>query len=155
VARQWQPAVRQICLPDDVRAGGKVLMALEKADIILIAPSNPFVSIDPILNVYPIREMIADLPKAVVAVSPIVAGQALKGPAAKMMSEMGMAVSAESVAEYYAELIDVFVYDCRDDELVNLPGLETLRTNTIMNDRAGRRQLATEILKYVLELVNR
>ncbi|MGD2078576.1 MAG: 2-phospho-L-lactate transferase, partial [Chloroflexota bacterium] len=104
VARQWQPAVREVILPEDVRASGQVMFALEKADIILIAPSNPFVSIDPILNVYPIREMIADLPQAVAAVSPIIAGKALKGPAAKMMDEMGMKVSASAVAEYYGEL---------------------------------------------------
>jgi LPPG:FO 2-phospho-L-lactate transferase len=154
VAQQWQPAVREVCLPADVRAGVQVMFALENADIILIAPSNPFVSIDPILNVYPIREMVADLPKAVVAVSPIIAGQALKGPAAKIMAEMGMSPSAAAIAEYYGELIDVFVYDRRDDVLTTLPGIESLRTDTIMNDGVGRRRLASEILQYVLELIN-
>ena len=155
VARRWLPAVQEVCLPEDVRASTKVLMALEKADIILIAPSNPFVSIDPILNVYPIREMIADLPRAVVAVSPIIAGQALKGPAAKMMAEMGMPVSAAAVAGHYGELIDVFVYDRQDEELPAQPGLKTLKTNTIMQDRDGRRRLAGEILEYVTELDKR
>jgi LPPG:FO 2-phospho-L-lactate transferase len=107
VAQQWQPAVREVCLPADVRAGVQVMFALENADIILIAPSNPFVSIDPILNVYPIREMVADLPKAVVAVSPIIAGQALKGPAAKIMAEMGMSPSAAVIAEYYGYVLEL------------------------------------------------
>ena len=154
VARGWQPAVREICLPEDVRASGQVLLALEEADLILIAPSNPFVSIEPILNVYPVREMIADLPKAVVAITPIVAGQALKGPAAKMMGELGLAVSASAVADYYGELIDVFVYDRRDDELMTLPAPNAFRTDTIMQDRAGRRRLAAEILAYTVELMN-
>ena len=154
VARRWQPAVREVCLPEDVQASGQVLLALEKADIILIAPSNPYVSINPILNVYPVREMIADLPKVVAAVSPIVAGQALKGPAAKMMSEMGITVSAAAVADYYGELIDVFVYDRRDDERLLLPELNTLRTDTIMMDWAGRRRLAGEILDYIVGLIN-
>ena len=154
MARRWQPAVREVKLPEDVRASAQVLMALEKADIILIAPSNPYVSINPILNVYPVREMIADLPKVVAAVSPIVAGQALKGPAAKMMSEMGVTVSAAAVADYYGQLIDVFVYDRRDDEAPHLPELNTLRTDTIMQDRAGRRRLAGEILKYIVGLLN-
>ncbi len=154
VARGWQPAVREICLPEDVRSSGQVLAALEGADLILIAPSNPFVSIEPILNVYPVREMIADLPKAVVAVSPIVAGQALKGPAAKMMGELGMAVSASAVAGYYGELIDGFVYDRRDDEVTTLLAPNTFRTDTVMQDRAGRRRLAAEILAYVVELIN-
>ncbi|UCG25749.1 MAG: 2-phospho-L-lactate transferase [Chloroflexota bacterium] len=154
VERSWQPAVREVNLPDDVRASGQVLWALEKVDLILIAPSNPFVSIEPILNVYPVREMIADLPRAVVAVSPIVAGQALKGPAAKMMGELGMAVSASAVAGYYGELIDVFVYDRRDDEIATLPAPNAFRTDTIMQNRAGRRRLAAEILAYVVELIN-
>jgi LPPG:FO 2-phospho-L-lactate transferase len=154
VARGWQPAVREICLPEDVRASGQVLSALEGADLILIAPSNPFVSIEPILNVYPVREMITDLPKVVVAVSPIVAGQALKGPAAKMMGELGMAVSASAVAGYYGELIDGFVYDRRDDEVTTLLAPNTFRTDTVMQDRAGRRRLAAEILAYVVELIN-
>jgi LPPG:FO 2-phospho-L-lactate transferase len=154
VARHWQPAVREVCLPEDVRASGQVLAALGKADIILIAPSNPYVSINPILNVYPVREMIADVAKVVVAVSPIVAGQALKGPAAKMMSEMGIVASAAAVADYYRELIDVFVYDRRDDEAPRLPELKTLRTDTIMEDQAGRQRLAAEILEFNMELLN-
>ena len=109
VKERWQPVLRAICLPEDVRATPKVIHALEKADILVIAPSNPFVSIDPILNVYPIREMIMDLPRAVVAITPIVGGKAIKGPAAKMMAEMGLQVSAAAVAGYYGELIDGFI----------------------------------------------
>jgi LPPG:FO 2-phospho-L-lactate transferase len=154
VARQWQPAVQEIILPEDVRAGGKVMFALEKADLVLIAPSNPYVSIDPILNVYPIREMIADLPELVVAVSPIIAGQALKGPAAKMMGELGLVASAAAVAEHYGELIDLFVYDRQDDDLVISRDLELLQLDTIMPDQAGRRRLASEILGHISELVN-
>ena len=87
VRERWQPAVRRVVLPEDVRATQAVVRALESADVVVIAPSNPFVSIDPILNVYPIRALIEDVPQAVVAVSPIVAGRAVKGPAAKMMVE--------------------------------------------------------------------
>ncbi|NIP25334.1 MAG: 2-phospho-L-lactate transferase, partial [Phycisphaerae bacterium] len=79
VERRWQPAVRKVQLPEDVRATPQVAAALEEADFVTIAPSNPFVSIDPILNVYPIREMITDLPEMVLAVSPIIGGQAVKG----------------------------------------------------------------------------
>ena len=86
VKERWQPVAQAVVLPEDVRATAQVARALEQADIVLIAPSNPFVSIEPILNAYPVREMIMDLPRAVVAVSPIVGGQALKGPAAKMMA---------------------------------------------------------------------
>jgi LPPG:FO 2-phospho-L-lactate transferase len=153
VAERWQPAVRQIQLPEDVRATPPLLAALEKADVVIIAPSNPFVSIDPILNVYPIREMIQDLPELVLAVSPIIAGQAVKGPAAKMMAELGMEVSSQAVAEYYGEMIDAFVHDERDGAPLNLPDVVALQSNTLMVSRAGRRVLAENTLRFASELL--
>ena len=78
VKERWQPAVREVRLPPDVRATPQVMHALEHADFVIIAPSNPFVSIDPILHVYPIREMVMDLPRAVVAVTPIIRWQSSK-----------------------------------------------------------------------------
>ncbi len=114
---EWQPAVQEVQLPADVRATPQVMHALEYADFVIIAPSNPFVSVDPILNVYPIREMVMDLPQTVVAVTPIIGGKALKGPAAKMMAEMNMPVTAAAVAAYYGELIDGFVFDQQDAPL--------------------------------------
>jgi LPPG:FO 2-phospho-L-lactate transferase len=151
VERRWQPAVKKVHLPEDVRATPQVAAALEKADFVAIAPSNPFVSIDPILNVYPIREMVSDLPEMVIAVSPIIGGQAVKGPAAKMMAEMGMEVSAAAVADYYGDLLDVFVYDERDEPLQNGAGPSFLQLNTLMNHRSDRLNLAARILDNVLE----
>lgn len=151
VARQWQPAVSEVLLPEDVRAPGAVIAALERADLVILAPSNPFVSIDPILNVYPIRAMITDLPDAVVAVSPIIRGAALKGPAAKMLRERGLPVSPQGIIDYYSDLIDIFVYDCQDEGQVTAPEHELLCTDTIMPDRAGRARLAQEILSFTQE----
>ena len=79
VKEQWQPPVKKVYLPSDIRATHAVVKALEKADVIIIAPSNPFVSIDPILNVYPIRSMIMDLPQVVIAVTPIISGRPSRG----------------------------------------------------------------------------
>ena len=152
VERQWQPAVREVLLPDDVRASGAVIAALEKADLVVLAPSNPFVSLDPILNVYPIRAMIMDVPEVVVAVSPIVGGVAIKGPAAKMLQERGLPVSPQAIVDYYGDLIDVFVYDRQDQGAVNSPDHELLCTDTIMHDRDARARLAREILAYTEEL---
>lgn len=152
VERQWQPAVREVLLPDDVRASGAVIAALEKADLVVLAPSNPFVSLDPILNVYPIRAMIMDVPEVVVAVSPIVGGAAIKGPAAKMLQERGLPVSPQAIVDYYGDLIDVFVYDRQDQGAVNSPDHELLCTDTIMHDRDARARLAREILAYTEEL---
>jgi LPPG:FO 2-phospho-L-lactate transferase len=151
VERQWQPAVKRIHLPEDVRATPQVAAVLQEADYVAIAPSNPFVSIDPILNVYPIREMVSDLPEMVIAVSPIIDGRAVKGPAAKMMAEMEMEVSAAAVADYYGDLLDVFVYDERDPTLPKGSYPAFLQLDTLMKDRADRLTLAANILQYIVE----
>jgi LPPG:FO 2-phospho-L-lactate transferase len=152
VKERWQPVVRSVQFPDDIIASPQVMRVLEEADLVIIAPSNPFVSIDPILNVYPIREMVMDLPQAVVAVSPIVGGRALKGPAAKMMDELEMPVSTTAVAAYYGDLIDGFVFDLEDEELADDFGCFTLLTNTIMRSREERVKLARETLNFAKDL---
>ena len=153
VRQRWQPVVRRVVLPEDVRASAAAVRALETADLVVIAPSNPFVSIDPILNVYPIRAMLEDVPQAVIAVSPIIAGQAVKGPAAKMMAEMGLESSAAAVAAYYGHLIDGFVYDCRDAGMAAEDGLALLCADTLMNSPADRERLAREVLAFASELL--
>ncbi len=153
VRERWQPAVRRVILPEDVRAPATVIRALEAADLVVIAPSNPFVSIDPILNVYPIRAMIEDVPQAVVAVSPIIAGLAVKGPAAKMMAERGMDVSAAAIAAYYGHLIDGFVYDAQDAGLAAEDGLALLCTDTLMTNANERERLAREVLAFAAEIM--
>ena len=154
VRERWQPVVRRVALPEDARATAAVIRVLEAADVVIIAPSNPFVSIAPILNVYPIRALIEDVPRAVVAVSPIIAGQALKGPAAKMMGELGLEASAAAVAGYYGHLIDGFVYDQQDAGMAAEDGLALLCTDTVMSDAAGRERLAGEVLGFVNELIH-
>jgi LPPG:FO 2-phospho-L-lactate transferase len=102
--------------------------------------------------------MLADLAELVVAISPIIAGEAVKGPAAKMMGELGMSASSAAIAQYYGDLIDVFVFDRRDNALLNQEGslknLVTFQTDTLMNDRQDRRRLAQEILNFSMELLN-
>jgi len=152
VKERWQPVVREVCLPDDVRATPQVMHALETADIVVIAPSNPFVSIDPILHAYPIREMVMDLPRAVVAISPIIGGKAVKGPAAKMLAELNMPVTAEAVAVYYDELIDGFVYDQQDVGQCENISCAALNSDIIMNDKADRARLAAEVLQFAMQI---
>jgi LPPG:FO 2-phospho-L-lactate transferase len=155
VERQWQPAVKEILFPQDVRTTTQVTTALAKTQILVIAPSNPFVSIDPILNAYPIREMVTDLPAMVLAVSPIIAGKAVKGPAAKMMQEMGMPAISSAIASYYDGLIDLFVNDVRDEDFPDQPDLLTMKTDTLMVDQVGRSRLAQEILTFCTELIEK
>jgi LPPG:FO 2-phospho-L-lactate transferase len=148
VQEKWQPPVKKVVLPEDVRATRGVIRAFETADLVLIAPSNPFVSIDPILNVYPIRALLMDLPQAVIAVSPIVGGQAVKGPAAKMMQELGLPLASRTVAQYYGELIDGFVYDVQDAGQGDDLALATRCLDTMMHNEADRIRLAKEIIQF-------
>ena len=132
----------------------EVEAALAGADAIVFGPSNPFVSIDPILNIAGIREAIAAKPA--VAVSPIVGGQAIKGPAAKMLNELGLDVSALAVARKYAGLLQGFVVDTQDAELaseIEAIGFAVLVTDTIMTSDGDRRRLAEECLDFALKLI--
>ena len=132
----------------------EVRRALDEADAVIFCPSNPFVSLGPILALPGVRDRIAAKPT--LAVSPIIGGQALKGPAAKMMAEQGLEVSAAGVARYYAGLVDGFVLDETDAGLaedVRGLGMHAFVTDVIMRDKAGRRRLAEEALRFVRALV--
>lgn len=153
VQEKWQPPVTKVLLPEDARATRAVIRAFETADLVLIAPSNPFVSIDPILNVYPIRALMMDLPQAIIAVSPIVGEQAVKGPAAKMMRELGLPQASRTVAEYYGELIDGFVYDVQDAGQCDDLAVETCCLDTIMHNEADRIRLAEEVMQFANALL--
>lgn len=134
-----------------------VLEALHKADLIVICPSNPWVSIDPILAVPGIREAVrdSDQSKQVIGISPIIQGSTLKGPAAKMFLEMGIEPSAANVAEHYGSitgggLLSGFVIDDLDSDeraaIVEL-GISTNITNTIMKTANDRINLAAEVIR--------
>jgi LPPG:FO 2-phospho-L-lactate transferase len=131
------------------------LAAIREADAVVIAPSNPIVSVAPILATPGVREALADTLAPIVAVSPIVGGHALKGPAAQMLATLGHEVSALGVARLYADLIEGFVVDFVDRELapaVELVGPRVLVTATVMGDEAGRRRLASEVLDFAASL---
>lgn len=126
-----------------------VMSAISGADIILICPSNPVVSVDPILGVAGIREAVSNSAARVVCVSPIIGGKALKGPAANMLQRAGVDVSAAGVSAYYGDLVDVMVIDSQDAPLestIRNQGHNVLVLDTIMGDRADRARLASEIL---------
>jgi LPPG:FO 2-phospho-L-lactate transferase len=106
---------------DAARPAAGVIEAIDEADLVLIAPSNPYVSVFPILAVSGIRDALR--PKRVAALSPLVGGKALRGPLAEMMTSLGHEPSARGVAGLYGDLIDVFVIDPEDEELaVNIRG---------------------------------
>jgi LPPG:FO 2-phospho-L-lactate transferase len=126
-----------------------VVAAVQEADLVVICPSNPWVSVDPILALPTLRSAIAARP--VVAVSPIIAGKAVKGPAAKMCAELGLQPSALAVAKHYQDLLDGFVFDRVDVELESeILRLDVLKlvTNTLMASPAQRKCLAQDVLKF-------
>jgi LPPG:FO 2-phospho-L-lactate transferase len=131
------------------------LAAIHEADAVVIAPSNPIVSVAPILATPGLREALADTSAPIVAVSPIVGGHALKGPAAQMLATLGHEVSALGVARLYADVIDGLVIDEVDRELgpaIELLGPRVLVTATVMGDEADRRRLAVEVLDFAASL---
>jgi LPPG:FO 2-phospho-L-lactate transferase len=150
VRYRWQPVVKSLRLKDihSATVAKPVREALEKADILLVGPSNPWLSIDPILAVPGMRDLIVsrDIPR--VAVSPIVGGKALKGPADKLMAELGYTPSAETVVAYYGDLINGFVYDQTDAGL-KIDLSHTLSCETIMKSDEDKIILAQTVLDWI------
>ncbi|RCK77071.1 MAG: Lactyl (2) diphospho-(5')guanosine:7,8-didemethyl-8-hydroxy-5-deazariboflavin 2-phospho-L-lactate transferase [Anaerolineae bacterium] len=152
VKYRFEPSVRGFRFEGAAQAvpAPGVLEAISACDVVIFCPSNPWVSIDPILAVAGVRQAI--LQAKVVAVSPIVGGKALKGPAAKMFAEIGIPPSAQAVALHYGSLLKGFVFDRLDAEEeaeIRSLGLRTLVTDTVMKTIPDRQRLAQEILTFV------
>lgn len=153
VHRRWQPVIKGVRFAgvENAKPVPEAVETLRAADAIIFCPSNPFVSIDPILAVRGMREVVraARVPK--IAVSPIIGGQALKGPAAKMFRELGMEPSAYQVAGHYRGVIDRFVLDRVDESqarAIKDLGLRVWITDTIMDHTDARERLAREIIEW-------
>lgn len=157
VHRRQAPEVDEVRFAgiDAARPTPEVLEALAIADAIVVCPSNPIVSVEPILAVPGMRAAVGDARRRgvpVAAVSPIIGGRALKGPADRMLVALGQEASALGVARRYADLADAFVVDTVDAGLVpaiKALGLRTVVTDTIMTDDAARIRLAGEVLDAV------
>lgn len=125
-------------------------------EIVIICPSNPFISIDPILELPGLRQVLKSCRAPVLAVSPIVEGQALKGPASKMLRELHHEPNASSIANHYGKILDAFVIDKKDHNLaekINKNGHEVLVTQIIMNSLDDRVRLADEILNFAAKFL--
>jgi len=172
VRRQWQPVIKRVIFDgaETAQATPQVMSALQQAEAVIIAPSNPFVSVEPILSLTlkrpernavqskdahsstPLRSAQSAL-IPIAAVSPIVGGQAIKGPAAKMFRELGVEPSAFAVAQHYQGLVTHFVLDQLDADLesaIQSLGMQTLVTNTIMQSVDDRARLAAEVIEFVI-----
>lgn len=157
VRERWQPVVKAIHFEGSENAlpSQAVRQALEQATLIVFGPSNPFLSIDPILAVSGIRGQIARSSAPCITVSPIIGGQAVKGPAAKLMGELGHDVSSFGVAKYYKDLLKGVILDavdltlCEEIEKLNV---RAKAQNTLMTTLVEKTELAASLLQWTEEI---
>jgi LPPG:FO 2-phospho-L-lactate transferase len=114
--------------------------------LVVVCPSNPFISIDPILTLPGVRAALRECRAPVVAVSPIIAGKAVKGPTAKMMEELGLPVDAAAVARHYGDIVDVYIADEEDAAAVAGLDAPVLLARTLMQSLADRETLARTVI---------
>lgn len=158
VREQCQPCVTGFRFDGIARArpNGRVIAALRsEPKAIIIAPSNPYVSVDPILHIPGMLDAIKGANAPIVAVSPIVGGQAIKGPAAKMMAELGNDVSVLGIAQHYRDILDGLVIDLQDAHLaaeIEAMGMRVHVAQTLMTDLETRVALAQATLDFASEI---
>jgi LPPG:FO 2-phospho-L-lactate transferase len=150
VHRRCEPVVKELDFHGaaSARAHPDFLAALVDPYLqaVVICPSNPFISVEPILAIPGVREAMAACKAPVIAVSPIIAGRAVKGPTAKMMTELGLDATAGNVAQRYADLLDGYVIDHADmSEVVSIDARVTL-AQTLMTTMEDREALARTVL---------
>lgn len=153
VHQECRPAVTGIRFvgAEEAQPSREVAAAIRSADVIVFCPSNPLVSLDPILALSSMRRIITASRAPKVAVSPIIGGEALKGPAAKMMAELGLEVSAVGVARHFQDVLTGFVLDHADQshqDTIGDLGLRTLVTATVMKSDEDKVKLAREVLDF-------
>jgi LPPG:FO 2-phospho-L-lactate transferase len=138
---------------DRVTLSPEVKSAFEEPGLaaVVLAPSNPYLSIAPLLALSPLRALLNTVQAPVIAVSPIIGGAAVKGPTGKIMSELGLECSAAAVAAHYRGVIDGFILDQRDTPLASAIDMPVHVTNTLMRSLADRMHLAREILRFAAE----
>lgn len=156
VRLQCQPEIAEIALLGNREVGASelVIQALTEADLIVLAPSNPWVSIDPILALGGVRNILQT--KTVVAVSPIIQGSALKGPAAKMFNDLGIEPSALAVRQHYEGILDGFMFDDLDSEIAENwqpSGIINESFQTIMKTAKDKTTLAEAVISLGVRIL--
>jgi LPPG:FO 2-phospho-L-lactate transferase len=159
VREKCQPVVQQFKFSgiESAQTNPELALLFDNPQLkgIIICPSNPFVSIEPILSLPGLREKIKNHPAPTIAVTPIIGGQAVKGPTAKMMQELGVSQSALSIAEIYTDLADGFILDKQDIDLTNAiqqRGLNVQLAQSLMNSQEDKINLARICLDFCLRL---
>ena len=154
VKNQFKPSVKSIFFNgiEDCVASPDFDIALNEYDDLIICPSNPFLSILPILSIPDVRSKIRNFNGTKVAVSPIIGNDSIKGPAGKMLKEQGYEVSALGVAKLYSDICDIFVIDVSDKNLISEIedlGIEVQLSNIMMNTKEDKIALAKNLLSLL------
>ena len=158
VRRKCEPVVKNIIFKSKKPvATDAVNRAFKAQDLngLVICPSNPYLSIDPILSIPRIKKLIQNLKKPRIAISPIVDGDSIKGPTSKIMQEMGIEVSSASIAKHYQGLIDGIIIDQSDEAQVNnieKMGIQVKLANIIVKTKTEKNKLAQESLEFLDEI---
>ena len=151
VRRRGEPRVTRVRFEGRAEATPQVLAALERAQLVVIGPSNPYVSIDPILSLPGVRERISA--RRVIAVSPIVGGRAVKGPLGEMIPSLaGRDASAGAIAAHYGKLLSGMVVERGDEASVSAEGMRVLGAKTVMRSARGRTHLAKTVMTFAESL---
>jgi LPPG:FO 2-phospho-L-lactate transferase len=152
VGRKTAPRVKAIRFDgaETAHPAPAAVAAMQSADLagIIICPSNPWLSIDPLLAIPGWRELIANRQAPTVAVTPLIGGQAVKGPTAKIMGELGLPLDVAAIVNHYSRSIDGFVLDAVDGDRASGLNLPTLVTNTMMRTLEDRMTLAEAVLGF-------
>jgi len=154
VRRKCTPAVKGFTFQgiDTAAPAPGVLESLAAADAVIVCPSNPFISIGPILGVPGIRSALRESSATVLAISPVIGGRAIKGPTASMLAQLGNEVSAAAVAALYEDFLDLFVVDREDAALVGRicsNGLRVQTAPTLMGTMAAKIELARQVVEIL------
>lgn len=154
VQRRWQPRVHDISFAgiEEARLSDTVRDAIEQADAIVVGPSNPWLSIAPILAVPGLRDAIQARAVPRVAVTPLIAGDSVKGPTAKLMREFGLSLDARTILAHYGQVINGFVFDVRDANLLSELHNDRVRVtsmDTLMDTQNKRMTLAGNLLAWL------
>jgi len=157
VRQQARPTVTGIAYTESAAPSPAVQAALDSDELqaIIVTPSNPWLSVAPILSLRGFRSSILRRTRPVVAVSPIIAGAAVKGPTAKIMQELGMQPNSLAIAEFYTGLIDGLVIDRRDSPqqaAIEALGIPVRLSDTLMNTLEDKTRLAAEVLEFAADL---
>lgn len=154
VKRKMKPEVCRVTIRniDHASPAPGVVDSIEKARAVIICPSNPIISIGPILQVKGVREALKTTRAEIIAISPLVGGVPLKGPADRLMKGLGLEVSSAQVARLYSDFLDTMVIDVEDaheNQKIIDTGLKTLVVDTVMSDKEKSANLASSVLKLI------